>query len=368
MKRILKENKNCLILLFLIILSAFLTSCGGVTPTNPVINFFSASPTTITAGDSSTLSWIVTDATSATIDLGVGSVASTTGTTSVSPAVTTTYTFTATNATGSVTATTTVMVNPPAATYGSIDIHSSPAGAKVYLDGVYTSYHTPIVLTNIAAGIHTIKLYLYHYKTKEETDVSVTASETTYLNWSLTYAPIETYTLQPGSEGKDAYVETCISGYFPSSSSLVVGYLFGVKFRTYLEFDLSPNPFPAGAVVTNAYLRLYQQGNSPPSGPLSIGVYQVLNSWGENSITWNTQPTSSSEAEDISTISSSTTWRTYNVHDLVKGWLYGSISNYGLLLKPINESSNDGYALFPSSDYTYDTSIHPKLEINYFVP
>jgi parallel beta-helix repeat protein len=112
MKRILKENKNCLILLFLIILSAFLTSCGGVTPTNPVINFFSASPTTITAGDSSTLSWIVTDATSATIDLGVGSVASTTGTTSVSPAVTTTYTLTATNSAGSTNETVTITVNP----------------------------------------------------------------------------------------------------------------------------------------------------------------------------------------------------------------------------------------------------------------
>jgi hypothetical protein len=352
-------------LFFAIAVLVFITGCSGTPPAVPIINSFSATPSTITVGESSTLSWSVTDAASVTIDHGVGSVASTTGTTSVSPAVTTTYTFTATNATGSVTATTTVMVNPPAATYGSIDIHSSPAGAKVYLNGVDTGYITPIVLTNITAGTHAIKLVLYHYKTKEETDVSVTASATTYLNWSLTYAPIETYTLQPGSEGKAAYVETYNCGYFPSSS-LVVGYLYTVKFRTYLEFDLSPNPLPAGAVVTNAYLRLYQLNCS---GPLSIGVYQVLNSWGENSISWNTQPTSSSEAEVISTISSSTaTWRTYNIPDLVKGWLDGSISNYGLLLKPINESSNDEYAWFQSSDYTSDTSIHPKLEINYFVP
>ena len=367
MKKKRINNFKYFSLFFVIAVLVFITGCTGTPPAVPIINSFSASPTTITVGESSTLSWSVTDAASVTIDHGVGTLALS-GTTAVNPTTTTTYILTATNATGSVTATTTVIVNPPAATYGSININSSPAGAKVYLDGVYTSYHTPIVLTNIAAGIHAIKLELYHYKTKEEADVSVTASATTYLNWSLTYAPIETYTLQPGSEGKDACVEIVISGYF-NNSSLVVGYLFGVKFRTYLEFDLSPNPLPAGAVVTNAYLRLYQQGSSPLSGPLSIGVYQVLNSWGENSITWNTQPTSSSEAEDIRTISGSTaTWRTYYVHDLVKGWLDGSISNYGLLLKPINESWNDGYAHFTSSDYTSDTSIHPKLEINYFVP
>jgi hypothetical protein len=366
MKKKRMNNFKYFSLFFVLAVLVFITGCSGIPPAVPLINSFSATPSTITVGESSTLNWSVTDAASVTVDHGVGSVALS-GTTAVNPTTTTTYILTATNVAGSVTATAKVMVNPPATTYGSIDIHSSPAGAKVYLDGVYTDHITPIVLPNIAAGIHAIKLDLYHYKTKEETDVSVTASATTYLNWSLTYAPIETYTLQPGSEGKDACVEQIISGYF-NSSSLVVGYLYGVKFRTYLEFDLSPNPLPAGAVVTNAYLRLYQLNSSPLSGPLSIGVYQVLNSWGENSITWNTQPTSSSEAEDISTISSSTTWRTYNIPDLVEGWLDGNISNYGLLLKPINESSNDGYAHFKSSDYTGDTSIHPKLEINYFFP
>ena len=37
MKRILKENKNCLILLFLIIISTFLISCNGVVPTDYTI-------------------------------------------------------------------------------------------------------------------------------------------------------------------------------------------------------------------------------------------------------------------------------------------------------------------------------------------
>ena len=77
----------------------------------PIINFFSALPSTITEGESSTLSWSVTDATSVTIDNGIGSVALT-GTIAVNPTTTTTYTLTATNTAGSVTATTTITVNP----------------------------------------------------------------------------------------------------------------------------------------------------------------------------------------------------------------------------------------------------------------
>ena len=65
----------------------------------PVINSFSAVPPIIDAGDSTSLSWNVSNATSVTIDQGVGPVASA-GSTPVSPAATTSYTLTATNASG----------------------------------------------------------------------------------------------------------------------------------------------------------------------------------------------------------------------------------------------------------------------------
>lgn len=76
----------------------------------PTINFFAANPSSITAGSSSMLSWSVSDATSVTIDGGVGSVGLS-GSTAVSPASTITYTLTASNAAGSMTATTQVIVS-----------------------------------------------------------------------------------------------------------------------------------------------------------------------------------------------------------------------------------------------------------------
>jgi len=71
---------------------------GGGVPavTPPVINSFNAAPAGITAGATSTLSWVVSNAVAVTINQGVGSVGLT-GTRVVSPAVDTTYTLTAAN-------------------------------------------------------------------------------------------------------------------------------------------------------------------------------------------------------------------------------------------------------------------------------
>jgi len=83
----------------------------------PVVNYFTADPPSIIVGDLATLSWNVSNATSVTIDHGVGTFASS-GNALVSPAMTTTYILTATNAAGSATATAQVIVSgapsPPA--------------------------------------------------------------------------------------------------------------------------------------------------------------------------------------------------------------------------------------------------------------
>ena len=79
----------------------------------PVISSFTATPSTITAGGSSTLAWSVTGATALSINQSIGAV---TGTSSrvVTPSVTTTYTLTATGPGGTNTASATVTVNAAA--------------------------------------------------------------------------------------------------------------------------------------------------------------------------------------------------------------------------------------------------------------
>jgi len=85
------------------------STAPDVAPGRPVINSFTASPVTIGSGQTATLSWNVSGATTITIEPAVGGVAPS-GTTPVSPTTTTAYTLTATNEGGSATSSLTVTV------------------------------------------------------------------------------------------------------------------------------------------------------------------------------------------------------------------------------------------------------------------
>jgi len=93
----------------------FLAGCYPGSPITipgqvPIIESFNANPANISAGGSSSLDWTVSGATSVSIDQGIGSVALT-GSRAVSPSVTTTYTLTASSSSGTVNATTQVIVS-----------------------------------------------------------------------------------------------------------------------------------------------------------------------------------------------------------------------------------------------------------------
>src|SRR5436309_5570816 len=80
-------------------------------PARPTVTL-QASPSSVNAGESSTLSWNSTDATQLSIDPGVGAVPAQ-GTAKVTPSDTATYTITASCPGGSTSATATVTVNAP---------------------------------------------------------------------------------------------------------------------------------------------------------------------------------------------------------------------------------------------------------------
>jgi hypothetical protein len=82
-----------------------------ITVVPPPTATFSVAPTSISAGESATLSWTTTDAADISIDNGVGSVAAS-GAISVLPTATTTYTLTANGVGGSMTKQVTLTVTP----------------------------------------------------------------------------------------------------------------------------------------------------------------------------------------------------------------------------------------------------------------
>lgn len=87
--------------------SVNVSGAGGILP---VIESLMVSPSTIIEGESATLSWSVSNATSISFNQGIGTVAAI-DSRSVSPSTTTTYTLTATNAEGSINQNVTLTVN-----------------------------------------------------------------------------------------------------------------------------------------------------------------------------------------------------------------------------------------------------------------
>ncbi|MBZ5595204.1 MAG: hypothetical protein LAP39_23415 [Acidobacteriia bacterium] len=98
-------------------------------PATPIIASFTASPATAQSGQSVTLSWSVTGATTLSITPAPGPV--TGNSVTVNPTATTTYALTATNASGSVTAATTVTITEA----GVVAVSISPTSSALFVGG-----------------------------------------------------------------------------------------------------------------------------------------------------------------------------------------------------------------------------------------
>ena len=264
----------------------------------------------------------------------------------------------------------------PAPSEGSIDIKSgSIIGAKVIIDGIDTSSVTPYVATHVAVGNHTVTLEYAHYKWRTE-NVSVTAGDPpAYVNWALTYADDQTLTIQPNaSEGKDS----CVNAYWPDKDRSTEASVYAggdgdgsARYsRIYIQFSVSA--IPSTAVIESAALRLDYYYSYSKNVQAPIGVYRVTSTWNESTVTWNNQPTFNTTAIDTVLVPTTATYTflSWDVTSLVKSW---SISRYvrnvncGMVLMDTDESTDEGWKAFQSSDAT-DASVRSKLVITYYDP
>jgi hypothetical protein len=131
-------------------------------PKQTQITQFIAQPAAIASGQSTTLSWAIKNATSASIAPGVGAVNATSGSVAVSPTATTTYTLTATGANGTTTQTVQVLVGSTTAQIVRFAASPStiPAGGQSTLSwsttGAATISISPAIGTVAANGSTTV--------------------------------------------------------------------------------------------------------------------------------------------------------------------------------------------------------------------
>jgi hypothetical protein len=163
--------------------SSATTRVTSGTAASALIVRFDATPSSITAGQSSQLTWVVQGASSVSINNGVGNVAAT-GSTTVTPSATTTYTLTAVGPSGNVTATATVTVGPVVVVPGTPQI--------IRFEG------SPL---SIQPGQQST----LSWTTSGATTVSISGVGSVTLNGSTTVSPAQTttYTLSAtSSDGK----------------------------------------------------------------------------------------------------------------------------------------------------------------------
>ncbi|GEM_PF-2790469 len=136
--------------------------------------------------------------------------------------------------------------------------------------------------------------------------------------------------------------------------------------RSLAMFDITG--IPAGASIQSASLNLYAI-TLPPSSR-TYGVYQILGSWQEPSVTWNNQPSTPPVPIDTSTTPSSQRWMSWDVSASVQSFIDGSFHNYGWLIRDEAENSHPSRATHFSSmedngHHPLPQPPNPRLDITY---
>jgi hypothetical protein len=113
---------------------------------------------------------------------------------------------------------------------------------------------------------------------------------------------------------------------------------------------------PSGYQVTKAEVRLYQNTWSNLNNPVVSIHYSTDNSWSEETITWNNQPTFGG-ALDSKVVSNPNNWFSWDVSSV--------ISSLGTFSFCLTTETSDGCACFWSKDYD---GLDPYLYIKYSRP
>lgn len=155
----------------------------------------------------------------------------------------------------------------------------------------------------------------------------------------------------------DSYVEDYPdkSANYGTSSIIRIGKTDARVYRSgYVKFDFSSYPYGNNTIPISSAI-FYFHCNSVEGGTPNHACYYCTSSWTETGINWNNRPSISSSLGQMGT---GTGWKTLNITDTVKGWLQGTITDYGLC---IYSTAAGNWSTFSSREGSYC----PYILINY---
>lgn len=225
-----------------------LTTDGGsvsveftIAPPIPGLSHFTASPSTITRGNSSTLIWSgITHAHTCTIDPRVGLVACSSGSASVSPATTTTYTLTLSGPSGTIKEEATIAVGLAPPTLGAVAPTAGVRGTTVPVTLTGSNFATGLTTVLVSGGDISVANVVVSDATSLRAEIVVPASATLGPRTVTVTTPSgtsggQTFTVQaaaptlmsisPASAQQGSTVVVTLSGsnFVSGSTSIAVG-------------------------------------------------------------------------------------------------------------------------------------------------
>ncbi|MGE0862028.1 MAG: DNRLRE domain-containing protein [Gammaproteobacteria bacterium] len=144
--------------------------------------------------------------------------------------------------------------------------------------------------------------------------------------------------------------------------------------KTLIQFDLSLLNITA-ARVASASINLYALPALPPfespdaAHPVTIDLRRVLANWGEQSATWENQPTVAASPTSTVVQGGVDQWLSFDITGLVRDWLADPASNFGVQLaqRDVVEIEVDGVERYFGGIYassaTADVTLRPYIAI-----
>ena len=268
---------------------------------------------------------------------------------------------------------------PKTTTQNQVFLPASTNSIQDYLNIDVTNLVQDMIINSNSSYGFLLKLVTEQYYRKMIFASSDNADSTMHPKLEVTFTEATQYnsciTLRPdGAQGKDAFIESRLNNNnygnhidFPAMSWTNRG--TPVDARGLIDFDLSN--IPNGATIDSASLSLYSYSspangaNSTQDGSNRSVLTRITNYWDESTVTWNNQPTTTTQNQVFLPASTNSIqdYLNIDVTNLVQDMIMNPNSSYGFLLKLVTEQYYRKM-IFASSDNA-DSTLHPKLDICY---
>ncbi len=133
--------------------------------------------------------------------------------------------------------------------------------------------------------------------------------------------------------------------------------------RSYVEIDLSS--LPTNAVIKSATLHLQALSTLQNAGSNEVVLHKTTSSWDESTITWNNQPSYTTDVADPTVSSGGTGARDVDVTDWTRDALI-STGSLSFAMKLVTEVAGQVRKMEMASSDHATTSYRPVLEVVYY--